>query len=141
MVIAAGNDKLFGTLAKVLDRPQWVADARFKTNPDRVRNQTVLYRWIEEIVATKTTDEWQQILDHAGIPNAPMQTIAEVLEHPQTKALEMMQQSPDGAITLLGLPLCFDGERPQFRRSPPVLGADTDEVFRNIERPDAGLRP
>lgn len=141
MVIAAGNDKLFGTLAKVLDRPQWVADARFKTNPDRVRNQAVLYQWIEEIVATKTTDEWQQVLDRAGIPNAPMQTIAEVLEHPQTKALEMMQQSPDGAITLLGLPLCFDGERPQFRRSPPVLGADTDEVFRNIERPDAGLRP
>jgi len=140
MVIAAGNDKLFAALAKVLDRPQWVEDPRFKTNPDRVRNQAILYQWIEEIVATKTTDEWQQILDRAGIPNAPMQTIAEVLEHPQTKALEMMQQSPDGAITLLGLPLSFDGERPQFRRSPPVLGADTDEVFRKIERLDAGSR-
>jgi len=140
MVIAAGNDKLFAALAKALDRPQWLEDIRFETNPDRVRNQTILYQWIEEIVATKTTDEWQQIFDHSGIPNAPMQTIAEVLEHPQTKALEMMQQSPDGGITLLGLPLSFDGERPQFRRSPPLLGADTDEVFRNIERPDTGLR-
>jgi crotonobetainyl-CoA:carnitine CoA-transferase CaiB-like acyl-CoA transferase len=138
MVIAAGNDKLFAALANVLDRPEWLDDARFKTNPDRVRNQAVLYRWIEEIVAAKTSDEWQQILDDAGIPNAPMQTIAEVLEHPQTKALEIMQRSPDGAVTLLGLPLSFDGRRPQFRRSPPALGADTKEIFCSLERPSSG---
>jgi crotonobetainyl-CoA:carnitine CoA-transferase CaiB-like acyl-CoA transferase len=129
IVIAAGNDKLFAALAKVFGHPEWAEDARFKTNPDRVRNQSVLYGWIEKIVFEKTSSEWGKILDAAEIPNAPMQTIAEVLAHPQTKALGMMQQSPDGAISLLGLPLSFDGERPGFRRSPPTLGADTKEVF------------
>jgi crotonobetainyl-CoA:carnitine CoA-transferase CaiB-like acyl-CoA transferase len=63
------------------------------------------------------------------VPNAPMQTIAEVLEHPQTKALGILQQSPQCDIALLGLPLSLDGVRPAFRRSPPALGAHTEEIF------------
>jgi crotonobetainyl-CoA:carnitine CoA-transferase CaiB-like acyl-CoA transferase len=129
IVIAAGNDKLFALLARVLGHPDWVDDPRFRTNPDRVHNQAALYRQIEEIVATRTSDEWQEILERAGVPSAPMQTIAQVLDHPQTKALGMLQQSPDGDITLLGLPVSFDGVRPAFRRSPPALGAHTEEIF------------
>ncbi len=135
IVIAAGNDKLFAALAKVLGHPEWIKDPRFRTNPDRVTNQTLLYRAIEELVRARTTREWQEILDAAGVPNAPMQTIGEVLEHPQTKALEMLQASPDGSMTLLGLPLSFDGVRPPFRRSPPRLGAHTRDV---MEDPVAG---
>ncbi len=129
IVIGAGNDKLFAALAKVLGHPEWAGDPRFLTNPDRVRNQAVLYGWIEEIVREKTSEEWQALLDAAAVPSAPMQSIAEVLAHPQTKALGMIQRSPDGLITLLGLPLSFDGARPAFRKSPPALGAHTSEVF------------
>jgi len=129
IVIGAGNDRLFATLARVLGHPEWIDDARFRTNPDRVANQAVLYRWIEEIIAGRTTREWQATLDAAGVPNAPMQTIAEVLAHPQTEALGMLQPSPDGDITLVGLPLSFDGVRPAFRRAPPALGADTAEIL------------
>ena len=129
IVIAAGNDKLFASLAKVLNHPEWPADPRFRTNPDRVKNQSVLYGWIEELVREKTSEEWQALLDAAEVPNAPMQTIAQVLAHPQTKALDMMQESPDGRITLLGLPLSFDGLRPAFRKPPPELGAHTSEIF------------
>ena len=135
IVIAAGNDKLFAALAKVLGHPEWVKDPRFRTNPDRVTNQALLYRALEELIRARTTREWQEILDAAGVPNAPMQTIGEVLEHPQTKALGMLQASPDGSITLLGLPLSFDGVRPPFRRSPPQLGAHTRDV---LEDPVAG---
>ena len=123
IVIAAGNDKLFALLARALGHPEWIDDPRFRSNPDRVSNQDALYRHIEEIVGRRTSSEWQEMLDRAGVPNAPMQTIAEVLDHPQTKALGMLQHSPDGAITLLGLPLSFDGVRPAFRRAPPALGA------------------
>ena len=93
IVIAAGNDKLFASLARVLGHPEWIDDARFRTNPDRVKNQDVLYRWIEDLIATRTAKEWAAVLDEAGVPNAPTQTIAEVLEHPQTKALGIMQDS------------------------------------------------
>jgi crotonobetainyl-CoA:carnitine CoA-transferase CaiB-like acyl-CoA transferase len=133
IVIAAGNDKLFASLARVLGHPEWIGDPRFLTNPDRVNNQGVLYRWIEEIVRERTSREWQEILDAAAVPNAPMQTIAEVIDHPQTKALKMLQPSPDGEITLFGLPISFDGVRPTFRKSPPVLGEHTKEIFGEVE--------
>jgi crotonobetainyl-CoA:carnitine CoA-transferase CaiB-like acyl-CoA transferase len=80
-------------------------------------------------VRIRTNAEWQEILDRVGVPNAPMQTIDQVLAHPQTQALDILQKAPDGDITLLGLPLSFDGERPPFRRAPPALGAHTEEVF------------
>jgi crotonobetainyl-CoA:carnitine CoA-transferase CaiB-like acyl-CoA transferase len=137
IVIAAGNDKLFASLATLLGHPEWIDDPRFRTNPDRVANQDVLYRRIEELVAQRTSKEWQEILDAAGVPSAPMQTIAEVLAHPQTKALAMLQPSPDGAIELLGLPISFDGVRPPFRRSPPALGAHTTDIMEEAAAPVA----
>ena len=140
IVIAAGNDKLFASLARVLGHPEWIEDPRFRTNPDRVKNQVVLYRWIEEIIGERANSQWAHLLDEAGVPNAPMQTIAEVLDHPQTQALAMLQQSPKSDITLLGLPLSFNGVRPPFRLSPPVLGADTEEVFGAEVMPDSSAK-
>ncbi len=140
IVIAAGNDKLFASLAKVLGHPEWIDDPRFLTNPDRVKHQEVLYQWIEDIVRERPSREWQAILDAAAVPNAPMQTIAEVLDHPQTKALGMMQQSPLGDISLLGLPISFDGARPGFRIGPPALGEHTAEIFGAAPTPLAAAK-
>jgi crotonobetainyl-CoA:carnitine CoA-transferase CaiB-like acyl-CoA transferase len=141
IVIAAGNDKLFAALARLLGHPEWIDDPRFRTNPDRVKNQDVLYRWIEDLISTRSNKEWAAILDQAGVPNAPLQTIAEVLGHPQTTALGMLQQSPQGDITLLGLPISFDGARPPFRRSPPALGAHTKEILGEQAPPAAAVKP
>src|SRR5271166_4864160 len=141
IVIAAGNNNLFAALARALGHPEWIDDRRFRTNPDRVKNKDVLYRWIEDLVATRSSREWATILDDAGVPNAPMQTIAEVLEHPQTKALGMLQPGPQGDITLLGLPISFDGTRPAFRRSPPALGAHTREILGEDAVPTAAVKP
>ena len=140
IMIAAGNDKLFASLAKALGHPEWADDARFRTNPDRVKNQSALYRLIEDIVRERTSAEWQSILDAASVPNAPMQTIDEVLDHPQTQALGILQPSPEGDITLVGLPLSIDGARPAFRKSPPKLGEHTREVFHDLETPAAAAK-
>lgn len=135
VVIAAGNNKLFATLSKLLGHPEWATDPRYLNNPDRVKNQEELYRNIENIVATRSNAEWIAALDAVGIPNAPMQSIKDVLEHPQTEALGIMQKSPDGGISLVGLPLSFNGERPGFRRAPPKLGQHTQEVFGDLAGP------
>ena len=65
------------------------------------------------------------------VPCSPINTIDKVLEEPQTKALGMFQQSPDGRETLLGLPLSFDSVRPPFARGAPELGADTEAILRD----------
>lgn len=129
IVIAAGNNKLFASLADVLGHPEWKTDPRYLTNSDRVTNQKELYERIEEIVRKRTNAEWVVDLDRAGVPNAPMQTVQEVLDHPQTKALEILQESPNGDISLLGLPLSFDDKRPGFRCAPPALGEHTQQIL------------
>jgi crotonobetainyl-CoA:carnitine CoA-transferase CaiB-like acyl-CoA transferase len=129
IVVAAGNDKLFALFARVLDRPEWVQDPRFRSNPDRVENQIELYQLIEEAIGKFCTAELQSALDAVGVPNAPMQSIDQVLAHEQTKALGVLQPSPDGRIFLIGSPLSFDGDRLPFRLSPPELGANTEEIL------------
>jgi crotonobetainyl-CoA:carnitine CoA-transferase CaiB-like acyl-CoA transferase len=129
IVVGAGNDKLFGGFARVLGRPEWIDDPRFRTNPDRVKHREELYGLIEELVSKRSSADLNEALDREGVPNAPMQTIDQVLAHDQTKALGILQPSPDGKISLIGSPLSFEGERLPFRLSPPQLGVHTEEVL------------
>jgi crotonobetainyl-CoA:carnitine CoA-transferase CaiB-like acyl-CoA transferase len=135
IMICVGNNKLWGFLAGAIGHPEWIDDPRFRDNADRVKNKDALYQRMEEIFRTRANAEWSRILDDAGVPNAPMQTVDEVLKHPQTKALGMLQTSPDGDVSLLGLPLSFDGVRPAFRRSAPSLGEHTEEVLGTAAHP------
>ena len=129
LVVAAANDKLFELFAGVLGHKEWIEDTRFRTNPDRVANQDELYSLIEPIMATVPTAQWVGLLEQVGVPCAPLQTVDEVLAHPQTAALGMLQKTPDETLALLGLPLSFNGRRPSIRRGPPALGADTSAIL------------
>jgi crotonobetainyl-CoA:carnitine CoA-transferase CaiB-like acyl-CoA transferase len=133
VVIAAGNDGLFRKLCEVLGRDEWVRDPRFASNPDRVRNQAVLYGLIDPLIATRTTDEWVAALDRAGVPCAPVQNVQQMLDHPQTMALGLTQPMPRGDIRLVGLPVSFDGVRPEPRLAPPALGEHTARILGGLE--------
>jgi crotonobetainyl-CoA:carnitine CoA-transferase CaiB-like acyl-CoA transferase len=89
----------------------------------------VLNELIDQIVATTSCAEWLERLSTVGVPCAPLQTVKEVFAHPQSVALEMLQSLPDADMTLMSLPLRFDGERPPFRSRPPELGQDTADVL------------
>ncbi|MBV8167804.1 MAG: CoA transferase [Alphaproteobacteria bacterium] len=129
LMIAAGNDNLFRRMAEALGHAAWGSDPRFVTNGDRVANRAVLIQMIEDVVGTKDRAHWMQKLDAVGVPSAPIQHTGEVVAHAQTRALEMIQPSPDGALSLVGLPLSFDGARPPHRRRPPTQGEHNDEIL------------
>jgi crotonobetainyl-CoA:carnitine CoA-transferase CaiB-like acyl-CoA transferase len=135
LLIGAGNDNLFRKLATALGHPEWGDDARFRDNPRRVENRVALDGLIEDVTRSNTSAAWQATLEAAGVPSAPMQSVDEVVAHPQTKALGMIQESPDGRLTIMGLPLSFDGERPPFRRAAPELGEHTDELLASPTQP------
>ncbi len=130
LVIAAGNDNLFGRLCDVLGVPEWKTDARFSSNPVRVKNRKILNDSIQGLIETDTRDSWIKKLDDGGVPNTPLQTVDQVLQHPQTAALGMLQSSPNGKMSLMGVPLSFDGERPEFLRDPPELGQHTKTILK-----------
>ena len=127
LIVAASNDRLFAKLARLLNHPEWLEDERFATNPRRVENQEQMNRLLEPILIKESRAEWQKKLDQAGVPNSPVQNIAEVLAHPQTAALGMAQETFDESVRLMGLPISIDGERPELRNIAPELGQDNDQ--------------
>lgn len=125
LVVAAGNDGLFRRLCAVLGQPGWADDPRFADNPSRVRHQAVLYPLLEAEFLRRGNADWTAALDAAGVPCAPVQNVAQMLTHPQTQALGLLQAPPGSSIPLVGLPLRFDGRRPQPRSASPTLGQHT----------------
>ncbi len=124
MMVAAGNDNLFRRLAAALGRPSLAEDPRFRTNPDRVVNREALIAILADVFATEPLRVWKEKLESAGIPWSPIQDVAEVVADAQTKALGIIQEAPEEALSLMGLPLSFDGLRPPFKKRAPLLGED-----------------
>jgi crotonobetainyl-CoA:carnitine CoA-transferase CaiB-like acyl-CoA transferase len=129
LVVAAANDRLYAKLAQALGHPEWSSDPRLTGNIQRVENRDYCDRLIADILATAPRAVWREKLDAAGVPNAPLQDIAEVHAHPQTEALGMLLATSNPALKLMGGPLSFDGARPGVRSEPPALGQHTDEVL------------
>jgi crotonobetainyl-CoA:carnitine CoA-transferase CaiB-like acyl-CoA transferase len=129
IILAAGNDNLFARFCRAVGHAEWIDDPQFRSNPDRVRNRDQLNALIASAIKAAPRDAWLAKLDAAGVPCAPMLSIDEVLAHPQSKAVGMLQPAPDGGVALMGVPLQFDGERPPFRRKAPELGEANDLVL------------
>ena len=133
LMVAGGNDRLFRAICDVVGLPELVDDPRFRTNPDRVSNRDELARLIVARLAAETTATWHERLTDAGVPAAPVADVRDVAHAEQTLALGILQQLPHPRIpdlTVAGLPLSFDGERPPYPSAPPDVGAHSAEVLR-----------
>lgn len=122
LMIAAGNDNLFRKLCGALGLENLSTDPDFATNTARVVNRGRLIPQIEAAVRCYSADELGRLLDQAGVPNAPLLSVDQVANHPQTSALEMMARCEGDDIELVGIPLAFDGGRPRARTPAPALG-------------------
>ena len=129
LMVAAGNDALFAKLCTVLHCPQWSEDSRFRTNPLRVQHRTVLTAMLQDKFRGADMASWQARLDAAGIPNAPLRSIAAVMSDPQTLALDILQNVPRTQAVGVGLPVKFDGARPRSRLPAPGLGEHTRDIL------------
>ena len=126
VMVAAGNDNLFRALAAQTGLDALADDPRFATNSGRVSNRHLLIPQLQDVFSTQTTETWLARLDAVGIPASPLQTIDQVVAAPQTAALGMLQKVPGLDLTLVGLPLEFDGVRPPCRLPSPQLGEHND---------------
>ena len=127
MMVAAGNDNLFRRLAAALDRPSLADDPRFRNNSERVVNRAELVAILADIFRTGTRAHWAALLDAQGIPNGPINSMDQVVADPQTQALGQIQRQ--GELSLVGLPLSFDGMRPAFAKRAPALGEDNTAIL------------
>jgi len=139
IIIAAGNDRLFAKLATALGHPEWPANPRFATNAARVASKPELIAQIQQILLTRSKGEWIDVLEAAGVPCAPINSLPEAVTEPQAAALGMIQKVPGDDYELMGLPLSFDGARPDIRLAPPAVGEHNREILGH-DHPTGGDR-
>lgn len=125
LMIAAANDRLFAALCEALELPELVDDPRFRTNPDRVANREELLPHLRARLAERTTAHWLKAL--AEVPAAPVNDLGVVAEHPQTRALGILQEV--GGHPTVAPPLSLDGERLRLGAEPPRLGQHSHAIL------------
>lgn len=135
IMVAAGNDALWASLCKTIGKPGLIEDEKFKTNALRNENYEALRPILAESMKEETTEQWQKILDDAGIPNGPINTVDKVIEHPQIKARDMIVEIDhpvSGKLKVPGIPIKLSHTPGDIRRTSPGLGEHTDEILKEI---------
>jgi formyl-CoA transferase/CoA:oxalate CoA-transferase len=128
-----GSDKLWRTFCPLLDLPAIADDPRYVTNAARNRNRPSLVAALQEAFLTKTYEEWEAILVPAGMPIGAINTIAQVVEHPQVAARGALAECPHpvaGTIQMVGPPVRMSNTPGAVRAPAPLLGEHTDQVLR-----------
>jgi crotonobetainyl-CoA:carnitine CoA-transferase CaiB-like acyl-CoA transferase len=133
IAIGIGSDKLWRTFCPLLGVAQMVDDSRYATNARRNANRLSLVAALQDAFLTKTYEEWEAVLLPAGIPMGAINTIDQVVDHPQVKARGALVDSTHplaGTIQMTAPPVRMS-ETPGAVRTPaPLLGEHTEQVLR-----------
>ena len=138
--IGGANQANWERIADVLGHPEWRADPRFVANADRMRNLDALVEAMNATLVTRTTAEWMERFDQAGVPAGAVHSIGEALEHPQTLARDMvvsLDHREAGPTRALGCPVHFSRTPTRVDRPAPALGEHTRAVLHEFGYDDA----
>jgi len=127
------SQKFWGNLARVIGRPELIDDPRFRTYNDRrvPEHYEEQVRIMEEAFIQKPRAEWERLLAEADVPFAPVLSMHEVVEHEQTRWLELVGPMVQG-LPMVRPPWRFDGQRPERSDLRARVGQHTREVLREI---------
>jgi len=140
VILACGNDNLYRKFCEAAGCPELAADPRFATNGKRVENRAELARLLGEIFRKRTKQEWVELLEAAGVPNGPINDIAQVFAEPQVKARGVKVEVPHpvaGMLPMVASPMRFSATPLEHKVPPPLLGEHTEGVLRELLGKDA----
>ncbi len=135
IAIAPSQEQSYQRLVDALETPEWRDHPDFRTNDLRVKNRRAMNAAIEERLANGSCDYWIDKLNAAGVPCDRVKTLPEVFADPQTIEQEMVvsaEHPGHGVVRMLGFPIKFAEAPCRLYRPAPDLGADTDEVLREL---------
>jgi CoA:oxalate CoA-transferase len=142
LIIAAGNDALFETLCRALDRPDLSQRPEFASNDLRTQNEALLRTELEATLAARDNAEWLSRLESASVPCSPINDVAQVLADPQVRARNMVVHIDDpaaGSLDIAGNPIKLSGFPDPHSRGPaPELDAQRDALLAELEARQTG---
>jgi crotonobetainyl-CoA:carnitine CoA-transferase CaiB-like acyl-CoA transferase len=134
MTVAVMTNKEWAALTRALERPQWLEDARFRTPALRDQNIDARLEMTQDELKTRTTEEWLERLEAAGVPCAPVLTREQVIAHPQVVASGILIESEHptaGRLRQTRAAARFEAPM-RVRRGAPRLGEHSQEILREL---------
>ena len=132
LTIGGANQANWERMARVLGAPEWIDDARFRANGDRMKNLPELTALMNERLRARPARDWIAALEAQGVPCGPIHSIADMVADPQTAAREMvveLEHARAGRTRALGLPIKLSATPGGVNRPAPLLGEHTREVL------------
>ena len=130
--IAGANDRFWQRLAPALGLAHMADDPRFAVNIQRVKHRRELEAALEDAIGKQDRAPLLELLEEAGVPATPVNTVDQVMNDPQTAARAMIERVVHprlGEIPVVGTPVKFSRMRAGVRRPAPLLGQHTDEIL------------
>jgi crotonobetainyl-CoA:carnitine CoA-transferase CaiB-like acyl-CoA transferase len=143
MFIVGANQRLWTRLCQALQRQDLLQDPRFASNQERVRHRHLLVPVLQSETGKYPTAILNDMLDKAGVPCAPVNTIDRVLHDPQTAAREMIVDVPHPLIPhlkLLGIPIKLSDTPGDIRLPPPLKGQHNEDILQELGYTAAEIR-
>lgn len=135
VMIGVANDSLWQRFCSVADLQSVAEDPRFLTNAGRVEHRPEVIGLVAEAVRKKSVAHWVDALTAVKVPAAALNSLAEVLDNPQTEASGMvLEYEKPGVGKLKGIahPVRFVGSSRKNSGPPPLLGQDSQDILREL---------
>lgn len=126
LIVIAANDGQFRRLAEAIGAPELLDDPRFGSMGDRNAHRAELRPLLLERLATRSAQEWFDVLGEAGVPCGPIQTVDEGLALAARLGLDPVVAP--GGVPSVRNPVTYSATPPSYHRPPPALGADDAEI-------------
>jgi crotonobetainyl-CoA:carnitine CoA-transferase CaiB-like acyl-CoA transferase len=140
LALAVGSEKLWRLFCPLIGRPELAGDPRFNSNRARDQNRAELVGLLQEIFLTRTYEEWEALLVQSGIPVGTVNTLAEVVKHPQVvarKSFVEIDHPKVGKVPVVNVPARLSRTPGAVRAPSPTLGQHTGEVLGELLGLDA----
>jgi crotonobetainyl-CoA:carnitine CoA-transferase CaiB-like acyl-CoA transferase len=134
LALAIGTDDQYARFCAAVERPDLAAEP-YASNPGRVAQRAQLVPLLQEILQTRTTDAWLNLLHAINVPAGPVLDVAAALQQPQV-AVRGLVHSVDhpsaGTVSLLGAVAHFSRTSAAEPQSPPTLGQHTRTALTRV---------
>ncbi len=141
--IAASGDSLWEHFCKATGAADLLTEPNFANAALRTKNRTQLNARLAEVMLTKTNDEWVALMDKAGVPCGPINTIDKVFADPQVKHLGIVRPVDHphyGPQKVVGQPIHLSRyPQPEKLGHTPGAGEHTDAVLKSLGYDDAAI--
>ncbi|KQV64016.1 CaiB/BaiF CoA-transferase family protein [Caulobacter sp. Root343] len=132
VLVALGNDRQFRALCALVGLEDLAADPRFVDNAGRSVHRADLQARLRPAFVTWRSADLLAVMDAAGLPGGPVNSVPQALADPQARARQVVQrlQRSDGqAVDVIGFPAKLSKSPATYRLAPPRVGEDTRSVL------------